>query len=213
VISAEDPLSSTPTPEKHPDPAPRPQREVWTALRDFVLALLVATPIALLLAWLLYRMRGKWKKPPKPPPVKAPWETALLALQALQERQLLEQSQYEEYLDIVSDTLREYLGARYGFDGLESTTRETLRQLSALAPDFQDEQAVRTILQRADLVKFARRLPSLEECRDAYTETIRVVRATTRAAAPEPRDPAGGPQNNAPGSPKRAQTTSQKGSP
>jgi hypothetical protein len=187
VITVEDPHASNPNPKKHPDPDPQPQLEVWTTLRDIVLSLLVAIPLALLLAWLFLRLRKKWKKAPKAPAPRPPWETALLELDAIEARRLLESEQYEEYLDAVSDALRHYLGERYGFDGLESTTRETLRQLTVLASDFAEERTVRTILQRADLVKFARRLPTPEECRDAMSETRRIIRVTVRAPSLDPR--------------------------
>jgi hypothetical protein len=189
VMTVEDPLASNPNPEKHPDPKPRAQMEVWTALRDAVISVLIALPIAVALAWLFLKLRKKWKKVPKPPPPRPPWETALAELEAIEARRLLEAEHHEEYLDAVSDTLRHYLGERYGFDGLESTTRETLRQLAVRATDFDDERAVRTILQRADLVKFARRLPSNEECLDAMGETRRIIRITTRAPNLDPRSP------------------------
>lgn len=180
VITVEDPLASVPNPEKKPDPEPRPQLEVWETLRDAVFALLVALPVAAALVWLFLYLRKKWKKMPAPPPPRPPWEVALSTLDELERRGLLQKQEFEEYLDVVSDTLRKYLGDRYGFDGLESTTRETLRDLARLAPDFEGERAVRTILQRADLVKFARTLPTEEECRDAISETRRIVRETTR---------------------------------
>jgi hypothetical protein len=183
VITVDDPLASVTDPKQHPDPEPRPQLEVWTFLRDAVLSLLLALPIAIAIAWLFLRLRKKWKKVPKPPPPRPPWELALAELRSIEGRNLLKAEKYEEFLDAVSDTLRHYLGERYGFEGLESTTRETLRRLAALAADFDEERAVRTILQRADLVKFARRLPEEEECRDALAETRRIIQVTTPAMA------------------------------
>lgn len=178
-IVVEDPLASSPNPVPAPDPAPRPQREIWWTARDVALALLVALPIALAVAYLLYRFGHKFKKTPQPPPPRPPWETALEQLDALEAEGLLERHEYELYLDRASDTLREYLGERYGFEGLESTTREILRQLEQKAPNFQLTSAVRTLLQRTDLVKFARRLPDEQECREAVQEVRRIVQQTT----------------------------------
>jgi hypothetical protein len=104
-------------------------------------------------------------------------------LRAIESAGLLQKHEYEEYLDRVSDTLRHYLGERYGFDGLESTTRELLRQMASRAPDFEHERTVRTILQRADLVKFARKLPSEDECREAFDETREIVQRTTEVSS------------------------------
>lgn len=187
IITVEDPLASKPAAKQKPDPPPRPQIEVWETMRDAVLAALIALPVALLLVWLFFRYRSGFKRAPKPPPPVPPWETALRELDDIEARNLLTAEKYEEYLDEVSDALRKYLGERYGFDGLESTTRETLRQLATLAADFDEDRAVRTILQRADLVKFARRPPSEEECRDAMSETRRLIRKTTVKVRREPK--------------------------
>ncbi len=199
VITVEDPLASSQGAEPKPDPPPRPQIEVWEAARDVVLALLIALPIAALLAWAFFRFRKKFRRVPAPPPPRPPWETAIATLDAIERKGLLQKEEYEQYLDEVSDALRAYLGDRYGFDGLESTTRETLRQLAVLASDFDDERAVRTILQGADLVKFARRPPVEEECKEAMSETRRIVRATAKLtpknvgdAAPKEKRPENG---------------------
>lgn len=178
VITVEDPAASDPDPKPKAPPSGRPQREIWYALRDAVLALLIALPTAALLVWLFLRFRHLLvKKPPPPPPI-PPWEVALSELREIEQRGLLESGAYEEHLDRVSDTLRKYLGKRYGFDGLESTTRELLRLMSSLAPDFPEEKTVRLILQRTDLVKFARRLPDAEECEEAFKETRRIIELT-----------------------------------
>jgi hypothetical protein len=194
VITVEDPLASSAQAEQKADPPPRPQIEVWEAMRDAVLALLIALPIAALLAWAFFHFRKNFKRATPAPPPRPPWEIAFAKLDAIDGKKLLEKQEYEQYLDEVSDALRAYLGDRYGFDGLESTTRETLRQLVLLAPDFDDERAVRTILQRADLVKFARKLPVEEECREAMSETRRMVRKTVVAPSLDPRKPAPAPK-------------------
>lgn len=178
VITVEDPLTSVTDPKPHPDPEPRVQIEVWEELRRIVETLLWALPVALAMMWLFFTLRHRFKKVPLPPPPRPPWEVAFAQLSAIEAAQLVENNEYEEYLDRVSDTLRQYLGARYGFDGLESTTRELLRQLSSKAPDFQREQVVREILQRTDLVKFARRPPTETECREAFKQTRHLVQET-----------------------------------
>lgn len=191
VMTVEDPLASQAQPEKKPDPEPRSQIEVWTALRDFVLHAAWVVPLVLLLGWLLYRYRDRFRKKPVPPPPIPPWERARGQLAHLEAKGLLQAGAFEEYLDGVTDTLREYLGFRYGFDGLECTTRELLRQLGGRASDFPEEQSVRTILQRADLVKFARRAPTEEECREAMQATRRIIDVTTPAPSLDPRSSGG----------------------
>jgi hypothetical protein len=191
VMTVEDPLASQAQPEKKPDPEPRSQIEVWTALRDFVLHAAWVVPLVLLLGWLLYRYRDRFRKKPVPPPPIPPWERARGQLAHLEAKGLVQAGAIEEYLDGVTDTLREYLGFRYGFDVLECTTRELLRQLGGRASDFPEEQSVRTILQRADLVKFARRAPTEEECREAMQATRRIIDVTTPAPSLDPRSSGG----------------------
>jgi len=187
VITVEDPLASEASPDKKPNPEPRSQLEIWTSLRDFVLTALWVVPLVLLLAGLLYKFRDRFVKKPVPPPPIPPWERARGQLSHLEAKGLLRTGAFEEYLDGVTDTLREYLGGRYGFDGLECTTRELLRQLGGRASDFTEEQSVRTILQRADLVKFARRTPTEEECVEAIRATRRIIELTVPAPSLDPR--------------------------
>jgi len=186
-ITVEDPLAGTPAAEPAKDPDARQQRELWTAARDLAIALLIALPTALALALLFLRFRGSWKKAPPPVPPRPAWEVALSRLEALEQEGLLHRHEYELFLDGVVDTLREYLGSRYGFDGLECTTREILRQLEQRAPDFSSILDVRGLLQRTDLVKFARRLPTEEECREAIDQVRRIVRTTTPGPSLDPR--------------------------
>jgi hypothetical protein len=186
-ITVEDPLAGTPTPAEARDPEPRPQHELWQAARDLAIALLIALPTALALALLFLRFKDSWKKAPPPVAPRPPWEIALSRLSLLEGQGLLDRQEYEAFLDGVVDTLREYLGSRYGFDGLECTTREMMRQLEQRAADLGSNLEVRGLLQRTDLVKFARRLPTLEECRDAIDQVRRIVRTTTPGPSLDPR--------------------------
>lgn len=187
VLTLEDPTANIPNATLRPAPEPRSQLEIWATARDITTALLVALPLAVLAAWAMIRLLPKLKKTPPPPPPIPPWTRALERLAALERERLLEQQRYEEYIDRVSDALREYLGGRFGFDGLESTTREVLRQLGERAPDFRFEIEVRNILQRSDLAKFARRAPDEAECKDAALETRRIIERTTPSPTLDPR--------------------------
>jgi hypothetical protein len=129
TIVIEDPTSSTPDPQPRPNPGPRPQREEWTALRK---ALTYGT-IGLLAGAILAYLFRKWSQRPRPvvppPPPRPPWEIALERLDEVRHAGLLDVARFQEYFDRVNDAVRAYLGARYGFDGLESTTDEILQGL------------------------------------------------------------------------------------
>jgi hypothetical protein len=112
---------------------------------------------------------------------------ALERLDEIRHAGLLETQRFAEFFDRVNDSIRVYLGARFGFDGLESTTDETLRALRK-APHFGlPLPEVAAFLQECDLVKFADVTPTLDECERALAQAERVVRATTPfQSAPAP---------------------------
>jgi hypothetical protein len=83
-----------------------------------------------------------------------PVEHALSRLRALAESGRLDQPVlYPVYFEI-SEILRQYVGARWGFDALEQTSAELLESLRARAPEITDELG--GFLAELDMVKFAR---------------------------------------------------------
>src|SRR5208282_4175288 len=129
TIVIEDPTSSTPDPQPKTNPDPRPQREEWTALRKALTYIAIGLLAGAVLAYLLrkWMQRPRPVAPPSPP--RPPWEIALERLDEVRHAGLLGVARFQEYFDRVNDAVRAYLGARYGFDGLESTTDEILQGL------------------------------------------------------------------------------------
>jgi hypothetical protein len=84
----------------------------------------------------------------------------------------------------VSDAVRAYLGARYGFDGLESTTDEILSALRRVSTGGVTHPEIAGFLQSSDLVKFANHAPSVEECLTVLDAGEKIVRATIPAPTP-----------------------------
>ena len=93
--------------------------------------------------------------------------------------------------------MREYLGARFGFDGLESTTDEILRPCGARRTSACRCPSWPAFLQECDLVKFADMTPTLDECERALMQAERVVR-TTMPPTSARRDPSATPPHAAP---------------
>jgi hypothetical protein len=178
TITVEDPTASTPDAQPKPNPPPREQREEWVALEKGLEWSGLGIVIGGALAWLVYRWRKRPKPVPPPPPPRPPWEVAFERLDEVRHAGLLQTERFAEFFDRVNDAVREYLGARFGFDGLESTTDETLRALRR-APHFGIPlPELAAFLQECDLVKFADMTPSMAECERALAEAERVVRAT-----------------------------------
>jgi hypothetical protein len=184
TIVVEDPTASTPDAQPKPNPAARPQREEWVALERALSWSGVGLVLGGLVAWLVIRWLRRPRPVPPPPPPRPPWEVAFERLDEARHAGLLQTQRFAEFFDRVNDAVREYLGARFGFDGLESTTDETLRALRR-APAFGlPLPEVAAFLQECDLVKFADVTPTLEECERALSEAERVVRATMPIAVP-----------------------------
>jgi hypothetical protein len=183
TIVVEDPTASTPDAQPKPNPPPREQREEWVALERALSWGALGVVVGGVLAWLLYRWLKRPKPVPPPPPPRPPWEVALERLDEVRHAGLLETQRHADFYDRVNDAIREYLGARFGFDGLESTTGETLKALRR-APHFGLPFAeVAAFLQDCDLVKFADVTPTLEECQRALMQAERIVRSTMPAQA------------------------------
>jgi hypothetical protein len=192
TITIEDPIANTPEPKPKENPPPRRQEEDWAMLRQLVYGGLLALVAGALAAWLFARWRRRPKRVPPPPPPRPPWEVAIEELHDVRHAGLIKNQRYSEHYDRVSDTIRKYLGDRYGFDGLESTTREALTVLSGVSPPIAAIDNVRAFLRQADLVKFARLTPSEEECELALARGEEIVQSTmpvARTPGPEPAAP------------------------
>ncbi|MEI9952614.1 MAG: hypothetical protein WDO74_27445 [Pseudomonadota bacterium] len=187
AVLVEDPIANTPNPAPRANPAPRRQLEIWTTAKQVAIAGLIALVVGALGALLISRWLRRPKKLPPPPPPRPPWDVALEALHDIRHAGLTREGRFAEVFDRVSDVLRRYLGDRYGYDGLESTTREALVSLRETTPKIDDLPGIEGFMRDADLVKFARLTPSEGECLDllARAESI-VTRTMLIAPLPPP---------------------------
>jgi len=188
TVSVEDPIANTPNAEPQGNPEPRRQEELWVTARNVVYGGLLGLAVAALLA-LLYRLWSRRVRPvPPPPPPRPAWEVALEELHDIRYSQLVEQGRLEDHFDRVSNTLRKYLGGRYGFDGLESTTREILDRVPADAElPSGIRSAIDQFLEESDLIKFADVEPTEAQCRGGWDRAKEIVDRTRPAVvAPVP---------------------------
>ncbi len=184
VVNVQSRLGNTPNAEVRP-----PSEPVIVMQDDYTLAwiggALGLVLLGALVTWLLMRW---WRKRPKaippPPPPRPPWEKALVRLRELRLRmpELLERGARDEFVDGVNDTLREYFGVRYGFNGLESTTDEILQRLKQVNMQSISLHEVSALLSQCDLIKFAKAMPSNEMCEEILDVSGKIVRGTIPAA-------------------------------
>jgi hypothetical protein len=202
-IAVDEPIADAPDAKPKDNPAPRRQREEWTTLKHVTYATLIALLVGALVAWLLSRWLARPKPAPPPPPPRPPWELALEELEDLRRAELIENARFVEHFDRVSHIVREYAGERYGFDGLESTTREMLSVLRRVVPPIPVLDVIEAFLRQADLVKFARLTPTAEECNQALARGHEIVERTIPAPILPERPPPfpSGPRPDVPAPP------------
>jgi hypothetical protein len=194
-IVVEDPIANAPNAMPKANPGGLAQREEWTALKKALLWGTLGVILGAALALAIWKKLTAPKPAPPPPPPRPPWEVALEELDAVRRAGLLEMDRYTEHFDRTSDALRRYLGARFGFDGLESTTDEILAALKKRAGGFIRFEAqgagiagvplpgvsfhrVARFLRECDLVKFANLTPTPEQCAASIMTGEQIVRGT-----------------------------------
>lgn len=146
----------------------------------------LAALLALLLAagaawWIQRRYAGKIaavSAPEDPFRRMAPHLWAYQQLQHLLERRLAEEGKVDLFFSELSTILKTYLGGRYRLDLLEHTTAEVVPLLRQAGAPSAAQLEIRALLERSDLVKFARQALPPEACRKAVEEAYGIVDAT-----------------------------------
>jgi hypothetical protein len=144
----------------------------------YVLGGIAAAGLIALLTWLVARYMQRRQKPAvPPPPPRPPWEIAVERLGELRRRKqrMLEEGLGGQFVDEVSDVVRQYLGGRFAFDGLESTSDEMLAQLRSRNVNPGLWQEVAAYLRRCDLVKFAKVVPDQDEADLVFSKAQDIV--------------------------------------
>lgn len=139
-------------------------------------ALLVAAVVGGVIIW---RRRA-----PKAQPVvdlRSPSEVALDDLARVEALRLPEQGRFKEHYSLVSDTVRGYIGLRYGFPVLERTTAEIRASLREAGVPSEVQRPFVNLLQESDLVKFTTMTPTVP----AAQAILEQGRAIIEAAAPK----------------------------
>ncbi len=131
-----------------------------------LLILLLLAIISVLLYWFIWREKPLTEK--EKVALLPPYERAKLALQELDESNYLEHEDIKEYYSELTGIIRKYLDEKVYDRSLESTTEELVSRLKLLREGNQIDldkatiKNIESILQRADLVKFAKSKPDIE---------------------------------------------------
>ena len=135
---------------------------------DFLSLLWIPLVILLLLAILgavIYFILRRNKKGYffTPPPVLPPHVRAMKGLDKIKEEKIWQQNRYKEFYTQITDILRRYINERYGINSLEMTSGEILNIIRIKSEEDSVYNNLKQILTVADLVKFAKYKPFIDE--------------------------------------------------
>lgn len=114
-------------------------------------------------------------KPPKPAHVQALEELMHINLPQNDDMDFV-----RECFVHLTDTLRTYVGCRYGFGATQLTTSEIVQHLQPHT-NVEVQMALRHIFETADLVKFAKHPPTFRETEHCLNEAVDIVEKTRQA--------------------------------
>jgi len=136
----------------------------WEDWRGIIGLSLLGLPLLALLIYLIIRIRDnkpiirRVKVEPKLPP----HILAMQHIEKVKEEKSWQKNQPKEYYTELTDIIRTYIKDRFGFNALEMTSSEIIDKLMELKEkDVLNE--LKTLFQTADLVKFAKHNPLINE--------------------------------------------------
>jgi BatD DUF11 like domain len=147
-----------------------------------ILPYLLGAIAAILLIWVINYVRKKRKKEEKiyqpQAPSRPPHEIALEALQKLEAEKLWQQGRIKEYHSRVSDIIRTYIEQTLSINAMEMTTDLILSANEIQALSQRNKSELQELLERADLVKFAKFQPLANEHETSMKNAVSFVEST-----------------------------------
>lgn len=118
-----------------------------------------------------------------------PHKVAMKKIEQIKEDKIWQQEDSKEYYTLLTDTLRQYINDRYGFNAMEMTSFEIITRLESV----NDEEAIRELKElftTADLVKFAKYNTLINENDKNLVSAIEYINQTKveEVAPPQPEE-------------------------
>ena len=107
----------------------------------------------------------------------APHKMAMSKINHIKEEKIWQSEDSKEYYTQLTDTLRQYIKERYGFNATEMTTDEIIQHLQ----EVNDDEAIkelRELFETADLVKFAKYSTLINENDQNLVNAIEYINQT-----------------------------------
>jgi hypothetical protein len=149
-------------------------------------------PVFVLIAIILYFVFRKKKQIEAPKVYVAPIVEALQRLKELDEKELLKRNEIKIYYSELTDIVRTYIEKDINIPALESTTNELIETIqdfnasSKLGISKETIQQLKEVLQSADLVKFAKSAPIVEEIKGHRNLAERILQSLKPVKVEEP---------------------------
>lgn len=145
-------------------------RIIW----PYLVGLLVLLATGLFIWWKFFRSQDEQETETRPiPEFKNPLDELEAILIRLKEEHTGKiEKDFKWFYSELGDAIRWYIEELYKIPALESTTREVLRYMDAFGVDVQMIKHTRTVLNEADMAKFAKFKPTLDESWNAYKEGL-----------------------------------------
>ena len=157
----------------------------WGIFRWVLLAILIAgLGVGAYYLWKWYlRTRKPEEEAVNPELLRPAEEVALEKLDAIKEAKIWKDGKVKEYQTDLTDVVREYIGRRFGVQSTEKTSDETLRAMKPLIEKPLYDR-LKSMLQLADLVKFAKWHTTPDENENGLTTAYEFVKETTPVEQP-----------------------------
>ncbi len=118
----------------------------------------------------------------------APHKLAMQMIERIKEDNLVQSGDSKEYYTQLTDTLRQYISQRFGFNAMELTSGEIIGRLEA-EDDKEALGELKDLFQTADLVKFAKYSTLINENDRNLVAAIEYINQTKQEEAEKPAQP------------------------
>lgn len=158
---------------------------VWADWQWVILLSVLLIPLAVLLVYFVIRLRDnkpiirRIKVEPKLPP----HVVAIQEIERVKSEKKGEKGEPKEYYTELTDILRTYINERFGFNAKEMTSSEIIGRLMDIN-EKEDINDLKFLFQTADLVKFAKHNPMINENDANLINAIDFINETKVAEEP-----------------------------
>jgi hypothetical protein len=114
----------------------------------------------------------------KAEPLRPADEIAKEQLEEIQREKIYKKGKVKQYHTEITDVLRDYLERVYDIPAHELTSNEIMNRLRYVGLTDQESRQLRVVMNRADMVKFAKDQPDEQENEDAVKQSLAFVEST-----------------------------------